>query len=104
MPQKARAQDCECPGRAQPDHGRGVRTSRTRNSKPELATKLTLRALGYDNTFDYFALGVKNGVVTVEGQDRTGIGRDEAMAEIANMPGVKDVIDNISSRAGLDVR
>jgi osmotically-inducible protein OsmY len=52
--------------------------------------------VGYDNTFDYFALGVKDGVVTVEGQDRTGIGRDEAMADIANMPGVKDVVDNIS--------
>jgi len=32
----------------------------------------------------------------VEGQDRTGVGRDEAFADIANMPGVKDVIDNIS--------
>ena len=52
--------------------------------------------VGYDNTFDYFALGVKDGVVTVEGQDRTGVGRDEALAEIANMPGVKDVVDNVS--------
>jgi osmotically-inducible protein OsmY len=39
---------------------------------------------------------VKDGVVTVEGQDRTGVGRDEALADIANMPGVKDVINNIS--------
>ena len=39
---------------------------------------------------------MKDGVVTVEGQDRTGIGRDEALSDIANMPGVKDVIDNIS--------
>jgi osmotically-inducible protein OsmY len=62
----------------------------------KLATKLTYVRVGYDNTFDYFALGVKDGVVTVEGQDRTGIGRDEAMADIANMPGVKDVIDNVS--------
>jgi hyperosmotically inducible protein len=62
----------------------------------KLATKLTYVRVGYDNTFDYFALGVKDGVVTVEGQDRTGIGRDEALADIANMPGVKDVIDNIS--------
>jgi hyperosmotically inducible protein len=62
----------------------------------KLATKLTYVRVGYDNAFDYFALGVNNGVVTVEGQDRTGIGRDEAMAEIANMPGVKDVVDNIS--------
>jgi osmotically-inducible protein OsmY len=62
----------------------------------KLATKLTYVRVGYDNTFDYFALGVKDGVVTVEGQDRTGIGRDEALADIANMPGVKDVIDNVS--------
>ena len=62
----------------------------------KLATKLRYVRVGYDNTFDYFALGVKDGVVTVEGQDRTGVGRDEAMGEIANMPGVKDVIDNVS--------
>jgi hyperosmotically inducible protein len=62
----------------------------------KLAKKLTYVRVGYDNTFDYFALGVKDGVVTVEGQDRTGIGRDEALADIANMPGVKDVIDNVT--------
>lgn len=62
----------------------------------KLATKLTYVREGYDSTFDYFALGVKDGVVTVEGQDRTGLGRDEALAEIANMPGVKDVIENVS--------
>jgi len=61
----------------------------------KLATKLRFVRVGYDSTFDYFALGVKDGVVTVEGQDRTGVGRNEAMAEIANMPGVKDVIDNV---------
>jgi len=62
----------------------------------KLAKKLRYVRVGYDNTFDYFAMGVKDGVVTVEGQDRTGVGRDEAFADIANMPGVKDVIDNIS--------
>jgi hyperosmotically inducible periplasmic protein len=62
----------------------------------KLDKKLTYVREGYDSTFDYFAIGVKDGVVTVEGQDRTGVGRDEAMAEIANMPGVKDVIDNVS--------
>lgn len=62
----------------------------------KLATKLRYVRVGYDNTFDYFALGVKDGVVTVEGQDRTGVGRDEALADIAYMPGVKDVIDNVS--------
>jgi hyperosmotically inducible protein len=62
----------------------------------KLATKLRYVRSGYDSTFDYFALGVKDGVVTVEGADRTGVGRDEAMADIANMPGVKDVVSNIS--------
>src|SRR5258706_4029699 len=62
----------------------------------KLATKLRYVRVGYDNMFDYFALGVKDGVVTVEGQDRTGVGRDEALADIANMPGVKDVVSNIS--------
>ena len=62
----------------------------------KLATKLTYVRSGYDSTFDYFAIGVKDGVVTIEGQDRTGIGRDEALTDIANMPGVKDVIDNVS--------
>jgi len=62
----------------------------------KLATKLRYVRAGYDITFDYFALGVKDGVVTVEGQDRTGVGRDEALADIQNMPGVKDVIANIS--------
>jgi osmotically-inducible protein OsmY len=62
----------------------------------KLATKLRYVRVGYDNTFDFFAIGVKDGVVTVEGQDRTGVGRDEAMADIANMPGVKYVVDNVS--------
>jgi hyperosmotically inducible protein len=60
------------------------------------STKLRYVRSGYDSTFDYFALNVKNGVVTIEGQDRTGVGRDEALADAANMPGVKDVIANIS--------
>ncbi len=62
----------------------------------KLDQKLTYVRVGYDNTFDYFALGVKDGVVTVEGEDRTGMGRDEALADIANMPGVKEVVANIS--------
>ena len=64
--------------------------------KQKLATKLTYVREGYDSTFNYFALGVKDGVVTVEGQDRTGVGHDEALSDIANMPGVKDVIDRVT--------
>jgi hyperosmotically inducible periplasmic protein len=66
----------------------------------QLEQKLTEKMLhvrmGYDNTFDFFSIDVKDGVVTVEGEDRTGVGREEALADIANMPGVKDVVDNVS--------
>src|SRR5258708_17905228 len=62
----------------------------------KLDRKVTYVRVGYDNVFDYFAIGVKDGVVTVEGQDRTGVGRDEALADIYNQPGVKDVVDKIS--------
>jgi hyperosmotically inducible periplasmic protein len=62
----------------------------------KLSQKLNYVRVGYDNAFDYFALGVRNGVVTVEGQDLTGVGRDEALADIYNQPGVKDVIEDIS--------
>jgi hyperosmotically inducible periplasmic protein len=61
----------------------------------QLAKKLTYVRVGYDNTFDYFALSVKDGAVTVTGEDRTGVGRDEALGDIYNQAGVKDVIDEI---------
>jgi hyperosmotically inducible periplasmic protein len=62
----------------------------------KLDQKLRFVRAGYDSTFDYFALNVKDGVVTVEGVDRTGVGKDEALGDIYNQPGVKDVISNIS--------
>jgi len=62
----------------------------------KLATKVVYVRQGYDSAFDFFAIDVRDGVVTIEGQDRTGLGRDEALADIANMPGVKDVIDNVT--------
>lgn len=62
----------------------------------KLATKLRYVRVGYDSTFDNFALGVNDGVVTVTGQTLNDTGRDEALAEIALMPGVKDVVSDIS--------
>ncbi len=62
----------------------------------KLAEKLRYVRAGYDITFDHFALSVKDGVVTIVGQDRTGVGRDEALADVYSMPGVRDVIANVS--------
>ncbi len=62
----------------------------------KLGRKLSYVRSGYDNVFDYFAISVKDGVVTVEGQDLTGVGRGDALDAIYNMPGVKDVVANIS--------
>ena len=62
----------------------------------KLATKLRYVRVGYDNTFNYFALGVKDGVVTVTGQTLSPVGRDMALAEVQNMAGVKDVVAEIS--------
>ncbi len=62
----------------------------------KLDRKLSYVRSGYDNVFDYFAISVKDGVVTVEGQDLTGVGRGDALDAIYNMPGVKDVVANIS--------
>ena len=41
-------------------------------------------------------MAIKEIVVTVTGDDRTGVGRDEALADIYNQPGVKDVINEIA--------
>jgi hyperosmotically inducible protein len=62
----------------------------------KLATKLRYVRVGYDNVFDNFALGVKDGVVTVTGQTLNYVGRDEALGEVQNMPGVKDVVADIT--------
>jgi hyperosmotically inducible protein len=62
----------------------------------KLARKLRYVRVGYDNTFDYFALGVKDGVATVTGQTLNYAGREAALAEVQTMPGVKDVVADIS--------
>lgn len=62
----------------------------------QLSEKLRYDRVGYDNLFNYFALGVKDGVVTVAGVTLTDVGRDSALSIIQRTPGVKDVVDNIS--------
>jgi osmotically-inducible protein OsmY len=62
----------------------------------KLAKKLAFDRVGYfDNTFNYLALGVKDGVVTLEGDMMNDTPKASAMAIVASMPGVKDVVDNV---------
>src|SRR5215470_11657806 len=62
----------------------------------ELSKKLYYDRVGwYDNAFNYFTLGVKNGVVTVGGQTYNDVGKDSALAIVQRMPGVKDVINDV---------
>jgi osmotically-inducible protein OsmY len=61
----------------------------------ELASKLRYDRYGYGSVFNYIALGVKDGVVTLGGEVRTPMDKDSALALVNNTPGVKDVVDNL---------
>jgi hyperosmotically inducible periplasmic protein len=62
----------------------------------KLAKKLAFDRVGYfDNTFNYLALEVKDGVVTLEGDTVYDTPKASAMAIVAGTPGVKDVVDNV---------
>jgi hyperosmotically inducible periplasmic protein len=62
----------------------------------KLAKKLAYDRVGYrDNTFNYLAIGVKNGVVTLSGDAVYDVPLDSAMAIVARMPGVKDVVNDV---------
>jgi hyperosmotically inducible periplasmic protein len=62
----------------------------------KLAKKLAYDRVGYyDNAFNYVALSVKDGVVTVNGATYNDVGRDSALAIVARMPGVKDVVSDV---------
>ena len=62
----------------------------------KLSEKLRYDRVGYyDNAFNFVTLTVKGGVVTVGGETYDGVGRDTALATVQNMPGVKDVVDEI---------
>ncbi len=60
-----------------------------------LQRKLHYDRIGYDNLFNFVDVSVKNGVATLNGETRTEIGRDSALALANSMPGVKDVVDNV---------
>ena len=61
-----------------------------------LARKLAYDRVGYyDNAFNYLALGVKDGVVTIDGDTMNDVAKGSALAIVARMPGVKDVVDDV---------
>ena len=60
----------------------------------KLAKQLAYDRVGYfDNPFNYLAVTVKDGVVTLTGDTYWDVPRDSAMSIIARTPGVKDVVD-----------
>lgn len=62
----------------------------------KLAKKLAYDRVGYyDNTFNYLAIGVKNGVVTLSGDAVYDVPLDSAMDIVARTPGVKDVVNDV---------
>jgi osmotically-inducible protein OsmY len=63
----------------------------------KLAGKLAYDRVGYGTTaFNALTIGVKNGVVTLGGTAYGPVDRDSAVSLVANYPGVKDVVDNIT--------
>jgi hyperosmotically inducible periplasmic protein len=62
----------------------------------KLAKKLAYDRVGYyDNTFNYLAINVKDGVATLSGDAVYDTPLDSAMAIVARMPGVKDVVNDV---------
>jgi osmotically-inducible protein OsmY len=62
----------------------------------KLAKKLAYDRVGYyDNTFNYLAINVKDGVVTVNGDTYNDVARDSALAIVQRMAGVKDVVSEV---------
>src|SRR6202171_5054841 len=63
----------------------------------KLAKKLAYDRVGYyDNAFNYLALSVKDGVVTISGDTVTDVAKDSALAIVARTPGVKDVVSQVN--------
>jgi hyperosmotically inducible protein len=62
----------------------------------KLAKKLAYDRVGYsDNAFNNLSLQVTNGVVVVGGETMNYVARDSALATVQNMPGVKDVVNEV---------
>jgi hyperosmotically inducible periplasmic protein len=61
----------------------------------KLDRKLYFDRIGYDNLFNYVTVSVNDGVATLIGEVKDPVGRDSAIALANNMPGVKEVVDNL---------
>jgi len=62
----------------------------------KLAKKLAYDRVGYyDNAFNYVAIDVKAGVVTLTGDTVWDVPKDSALAIVASTPGVKDVLNEV---------
>jgi hyperosmotically inducible protein len=63
----------------------------------KLAKKLAYDRVGYyDNTFNYLAVDVKDGVVTLTGDAMWAAPEESALAVVAQTPGVKDVVNDVT--------
>ena len=60
----------------------------------QLDRKLYYDRMGYDIAFNFVTVSVENGVVTLNGETRTEVDRDSALALVDTTLGVKDVVDN----------
>src|SRR5581483_5337727 len=61
----------------------------------QLDRKLYYDRMGYENRFNYVTVSVNDGVATLTGETMNYVGRDSAVSLANNMPGVKDVVDQI---------
>src|SRR5260370_11188254 len=67
----------------------------------KLAKKLAYDRVGYyDNAFNYLALDVQDGVVTVNGDAMNDVAKDSALAIVARTPGVKHVATQVTGLPG----
>jgi hyperosmotically inducible periplasmic protein len=63
----------------------------------KLAKQVAYDRVGYfDNTFNFVALDVKDGVVTLNGDTVNDVAKDSALAIVARTPGVKDVVNDLN--------
>lgn len=63
----------------------------------KLAKKLAYDRVGYyDNAFNYVAVSVKDGVVSLSGDTVWDVPKDSALSIVSRTPGVKDVVNDVT--------